>query len=70
MHRWCGRAGRTDTQAGEVVSALQLLVAVCRFTALIFPVLCLLNILHFFLGLSGGNLFTDWATMLASLLGP
>lgn len=70
MHRRFGSAGRTDTQAGEVISALQLLVAVCRFMALIFPVLYLLNILHFFLGLSGGNLFTDWATMLASLLGP
>ena len=26
--------------------------------------------LRFFLCLSGGNLFTDWATMVASLLGP
>lgn len=34
------------------------------------PCVCSLNILHFFLGLSGGNLFTDWATMAASLLGP
>lgn len=30
-----------------MVSALQLLVAVCCFMALIFPVLCLLNILTF-----------------------
>lgn len=62
------RAGQS--QAGEVTSALQLPVTVCRFMAVIFPVFCLLNILHFFLGLSGGNLFTDWATMAASLLGP
>ena len=70
MHRRCGPAGRAESQAGEVTSALQLPVTVCRFMAVIFPVFCLLNILHFFLGLSGGNLFTDWATMAASLLGP
>ena len=68
VHRRCGPAGRTETRAGEATSALQLLGAVCRFMAV--PVLCLLNTLRFFLGLSGGNLFTDWAKMVASLLGP
>ena len=32
-----------------------------------FPVLCLLNILHFVPSLRGGNLFVDWVTMEASL---
>ena len=42
VHRRCSPAGRTETQAGEAISALQLLGAVCRFMAV--PVLCLLNI--------------------------
>ena len=34
---------------------------------MIFPVLCLFNILCFFLSLNRGNLLVDWATTVASL---
>ena len=51
-------------------SLRRLSLPVSCFMVRILPASCLLNILYFTPSLSGGNLFTDWATMVASLLGP
>ena len=62
-----GMVLQARTKATGRVVLSQDAVTACILMVVISPVLCLLNVLQFIPGLSRGNLFTGWATRVASL---
>lgn len=67
VDRWNGPEGQEGShRQGRHDLRMLLLLAVC-LAVVIFSVLCLLNILCFFLSLNRGNLLVAWATTVASL---